>query len=124
MGLAGFPAGFWLVLELLVEVIVLFDFFLRIYLKHRMPNQWTTMWLLQQREKNSGPVHLSLSFVASIPQSMIYCIIFRGNMEKLSYIVIAELRLLKLMKFHHIQKFFETKFIEDQVNGKANSGNI
>lgn len=67
MGLAGFPSGVWLVLELLVEVVVLFDFFLRIYLKHRMPTQWTTMWLLQQREKNSGPVHLLLSFVASLP---------------------------------------------------------
>lgn len=55
---------------------------------------------------------------------MMYCIIFRANTENLSYIAIAVLRLLKLLKFHHLQKFFETKFIEDRVNGKANSGNI
>ena len=33
LGLKGFPEGWWLVMELLVEVIVLFDLIIRTYLK-------------------------------------------------------------------------------------------
>jgi hypothetical protein len=50
LGLAGFPEGLWLILELSVEILVVFDFFLRIYLRKKMPQQWRTMWLLQHKE--------------------------------------------------------------------------
>ena len=57
LGLAGFPDGAWLLLELIVELIVLFDFFLRMYLQVKMPNQWQTMWLLQHREERPEYFH-------------------------------------------------------------------
>jgi hypothetical protein len=54
LGMVGFPEGFWLVLELLVELTILFDLCMRSYLKARMPNQWRTMWLLQAKEEHNG----------------------------------------------------------------------
>ena len=33
LGLAGFPNGAWLIMEILIEIILFFDFLLRIYIK-------------------------------------------------------------------------------------------
>ena len=117
--MAGFPEGFWLVLELLVELTILFDLCMRSYLKARMPNQWRTMWLLQDKEEHDGWLQTSLPILASLPQSLLFCLVFAQNTDKLSSFTIAALRSLKLMRFTHISKFFETKEIENQVNRKS-----
>jgi uncharacterized membrane protein len=46
LGLAGFPNGAWLIMEILIEIVLFFDFFLRIYIRSQMPNTWKTMWLM------------------------------------------------------------------------------
>lgn len=51
LGMVGFPDGWWLFVEILVEFILVFDFLTVLFLKHRMPNQWRTMWLLQAKEE-------------------------------------------------------------------------
>lgn len=67
LGIIGFPEGWWLVVELLVEVIVLFDLIIRTYLKNRMPNQWRTMWLLQDKEETKMGFSFILNIICSIP---------------------------------------------------------
>jgi hypothetical protein len=49
LGLAGFPDGYWLTIEIVIEIILFFDFFLRIYIRNSMPNTWKTMWLMQHK---------------------------------------------------------------------------
>ena len=50
LGLAGFPNGYWLTVEIVIEIVLFFDFFLRIYIKQQMPNTWKTMWLMQHKK--------------------------------------------------------------------------
>ena len=67
LGIVGFPSQWWLIAELLVELVMVFDFVIIHYLRHRMPNQWRTMWLLQAKEQSATWLHLFLSFTSSIP---------------------------------------------------------
>ena len=58
--------------------------------------------------------------LASLPQSLVFCLIFAKNTTKLSSFTIAALRSLKLVPSgQQISKFFETKEIENQVNRKS-----
>jgi hypothetical protein len=60
LGMAGFPDGPWLFAEILVELIMVFDFLTVTLLRERMPNQWRTMWLLQGKSEK----HVWLSMIA------------------------------------------------------------
>jgi len=92
LGQEGFPEGAWLTAELIVEMVILFDFILRYYLMQKMPNQWKTMWLLQPKEKSGGSIEWFCYFLASIPQSFIFSLIFKNKPNALNAFPIAALR--------------------------------
>jgi hypothetical protein len=54
LGIVGFPNGYWLTIEIVIEIILFFDFFIRIYVRNAMPNTWKTMWLMQHQKQSDG----------------------------------------------------------------------
>jgi hypothetical protein len=102
-------------MEILIEIILFFDFFLRIYIKAQMPNTWKTMWLMQHKKQSDGGVFDSqviAMFLASLPQSWVFYLVFAEKPGILTSLPIAALRMFKLLRFPQIEKFFETKEIE------------
>lgn len=58
------------------------------------------MWLLQYKwEQSFDIVQLTVCLLASVPQSLIVCLIFAKEQEKLRQFWIAMLRFAKLLRF-------------------------
>jgi hypothetical protein len=110
--MVGFPEGVNLFVEILFEIITVFDFLTVLMLKYRMPNQWRTMWLLQSKSERAQFFNMLLECIACFPYSFFFCLIYREDKAKLSSLVVAALRGLKLLRLKHITKYFETKEIE------------
>ena len=99
LGIAGFPEGFWLLLEIVSELLITVDFILRLVVRLKCPAIWDEMWLLHDKGSRSK-FHLFLRLLGSIPQSLILCLIYgsRDNLAALTALHFALLRCLKLLR--------------------------
>lgn len=97
LGMAGFPDGAWLFAEILVELIMVFDFLTVTLLRERMPNQWRTMWLLQGKSETHVWLSMTAQAAACFPQSLVFMHVFRHDKGQLATLLVAGLRALKLL---------------------------
>lgn len=84
LGIVGFPEGVWLIIEAFSEIIIVFDFLLRLVIRLKFPIIWEHMWLLHDKGSVSK-FHFILRLIGSIPQTLILCIIFKSNMAALNH---------------------------------------
>ena len=104
LGIEGFPEGFWLLLEIVSELLISLDFVLRLIIRLKFPSIWADMWLLHDKGTHSK-FHLILRLLGSIPQSLLLCLIYAHNadgFEALWSIEFALLRCLKLLRLRQI----------------------
>ena len=108
LGIAGFPEGFWLLLEIVSELLILVDFILRLVIRLSCPTIWDEMWLLHDKGSRSK-FHLFLRLIGSIPQSLILCLIYgsKDDLAALTALQFALLRCLKLLRLRQISQYFE-----------------
>jgi CRP-like cAMP-binding protein len=97
LGIKGFPSGFWLVLELTFETILILDIIVRISL--RSTSLYKKMWFLH--EKNSIETMLCI-FLSSIPYSFL-CLIYGQDLSDWS---IALTRVPKLLRGMQVHSYF------------------
>ena len=99
LGLAGFPFGAWVVLEVVTEVISMADFFVRHSLRKRMPLIWKQF---PQMHRKSHCIACTFDFLASMPFSIIM-LISLDEMERAA-LWVALIRCLKLYHFRENRK--------------------
>ena len=97
LGNRGFPERFWLFAEVLVELLLLFDFCLRFMIRKVDRNTWRTLWLLHQL-KAVKCYNVLLNCLASLPQSLIILLALHDDSHTLHLFGIALLRGLKLTR--------------------------
>lgn len=100
LGIEGFPEDFWLLLEIVCELLISLDFVMRLIIRLKCQKIWAEMWLLHDKGSYSK-FYLFLRLLGSIPQSLILCLIYRGlddGVAKLRSIEFALLRCLKLLR--------------------------
>ena len=95
-------------LEIVTELFIVTDFIFRIVIRKTCPYIWEEMWLLHDKGTRSN-FHFIIRLIASIPQSLLLCLIFgsRGRMDDLTAISFALLRCLKLLRLRQISQYFE-----------------
>ena len=87
------------------EVIIAVDFVLRLVIRLSCPAIWEEMWLLHDKGSRSK-FHFFLRLLASVPQSLILCMIFSGRYDELVTFEFALLRCLKLLRLRQISQYF------------------
>jgi hypothetical protein len=97
LGIEAYPKDIWLFIEIGSEFLLLFDFFIRIWIRKHNPKLWHTMWLLQDKSHTSN-FHFAIRLIGSIPTSFLIFLIFKGNEAVLSSFAIALVRCLKLLR--------------------------
>jgi hypothetical protein len=97
IGIAGFPFGIWLLLEIGFEVVLVIDFVMRFGLRKR--DVWVKNWFLH------SSTSMWFLMLSSIPVSTI--IMFNGEDLDLSASWIAWLRILKFARFQQLRSHFK-----------------
>jgi hypothetical protein len=96
----------------MTEAIFIADLFIKVYIMLRLPSHWSKMWLLQYKYQTIGTIGWLCLILATIPQSFILSLIFKDDASKLGTMLIASSRLLKLLRFNEVHKYFDTKVTE------------
>jgi hypothetical protein len=111
MGIAGFPSGAWLAIEVMTEIAIFSDIFLRLLIRRKFPNIWENMWVLHDKGDNNG-FQLILCCLGSIPTSMIcYSIADHAHLHSFGF---AMIRAIKLLRMRQIGQYFDSTDIHDK----------
>jgi hypothetical protein len=104
MGVKGFPTETWLFLEISVEFLIFFDYFFKIILRLVSRATWDSLWILHE-QKALQIYNIILNILGVFPFSFVIVVVFlepeRGS------ILIALLRVLKLIRLKQIFAYFE-----------------
>jgi len=96
LGIAGFPQGVWLTIEVITEIILFTDFFVRILIRKYYPKIWQTMWVLHDKgQKNKA--YLVVRLAASIPTSiLVKSLVHQAYLHHIGFAVLRSLKLLRM----------------------------
>lgn len=98
-------------MEVITEMIILVDFFMRIVIRKNFPTIWPNMWILNDKGQKSL-LFLMIRLVGSMPTSIICRIFVRPEM--LSNFWLAALRSVKLLRMRQIGQYFDSRDIHDK----------
>jgi len=110
LAIHGFPEGFWLLLEICSEVILIVDVIMRLVIRHKFPELWRDMWLLHEKESyRNAKWYLVLLVLGSMPTTLILCLIYGrvGDMAELAAFEFSLFRCFKLLRHEEVLLYFD-----------------
>lgn len=75
MGIKGYPEGVWFMIEILAELILVFNFLVKYVFRSYFRYVWIEMHLLHDR-KPPGKLEVSMRLIAAIPTTLILSCVF------------------------------------------------
>lgn len=107
MGIIGHPEGVWFMIEMLAELILVFNFLIKYIFRSYFQHVWMEMHLLHDRKPPSR-LEVSIRLIAAIPSTLILSIVYLlyDKSGWLNSFGVASLRMLKLLYFGQVANYF------------------
>ena len=109
LGIEGFPTGVWYLLEIAAETYLGLEFIMQICMPYKFKWLWQDMYLLRDSMLvETMPWRKGTRYlINALPYSFIISMVIRDNPVILNSFEIALFRLLKLLRFNEVKRFFE-----------------
>ena len=107
MGIEGYPEDIWLVLEILFEVILVFELVMQFILRHYLRQLWKEMHILHGKGQAFTKAKLLRYLLVAFPQTILVSLILHNSPDELLSFGIAVLRIFKLLRFNEIKDTFD-----------------
>jgi hypothetical protein len=105
LAIEGFPFNSWLFLELTVEIFLIIDFIINIFLMCKDKVSWRKMHMLRDKWDDK-PLKILLNFISIIPSSLILYLVYEAHTFEIIDIHFNAIRIHKLLKFLDILIYF------------------
>lgn len=106
LGFKGFPQGLWYYFEIVAEIIVLSDFFMRLIFVNYLPSAWQEMKLLHLKDEKK-PLRIACRFVICFPFSIVLSASLSKHPVILVSFKVACTRILKLFCYRDFTEYFD-----------------
>lgn len=118
MGIAGYPEGIWFVMEISFEVVMVFELCMQFLLRTRCKWLWNEMYMLHSSNLNDGITKWEFAkfVIVAVPMSLILSVSLANDQPMLHGFGIASLRLLKLLRFGEVQRYFDLYDLKSRKN--------
>lgn len=114
----AFPFSAWLVIEVLIELLLIWDTINRLIFQKCFKDVWERMLLLKNRNER-GTIHRILYVISAIPTSIIIYVAVPHHYH--SQVWIAVIRILKLLRISQIKQYFDVRDLRTKRNSYLRS---
>lgn len=105
LAIEGFPFDSWLFIELTVEIFMIIDFLINMFLMLKNKVNWRKMHMLRDKS-DEKVVKIFFNFISVIPSSLILFYVYSKHPFEIEGIHFNAIRIHKLLKFFDILIYF------------------